>query len=45
MAEVALAHDAVIVTVLDAAARIPWEIDTMVFSPRACAAMAATLPL
>lgn len=45
MAEVALAHDAVIVTVLDAAARIPWEIDTVVFSPRACAAIAATLSL
>lgn len=45
MAEVALAHAAVIVTVLDAGARILREIDMVVFSSHACIAIAATLSL
>lgn len=45
MAEVALAHAGVTVTVLDAGARILREIDTVVFSSRACIAIAATLSL
>lgn len=45
MAEVALAHAGVTVTVLDAGALILREIDTVVFSSRACIAIAATLSL
>lgn len=45
MAEVALEHDAVIVTGLDAGACILREIDMVVFSPRTYAVIAAALSL